>query len=124
MRVGIGDAVFTRSGDPGVVQNRDQETGNLKVETHLPNVQKMMRHGYINGLPNANRVQLNEILDAAKESKDPAERVQILQNKLTELDEDPRNHMLAQYVRSEMLHIMNTHNIRPTSYSVHETKAR
>lgn len=124
MRIGIGDAVFTRTGDPGVVKGRNTETGVLNLETNLGKVQEQMRHGYINGLTPEKREELYNILDKVKENKDPAARVQELGQKLTELEVDPRNHVLTRYVKAEMLFVMNAHNIRPTNFSVDEAKAR
>ena len=125
MSIRVGDGVFTRVGQPGVVIDRNETTGALKLETELPKVQQSMRHGYINGLSPERRQEFYEILDQVKtETQDPKERVLTLNEKINELDADPRNLQLVRYLRSEMRHIMITHNILPNEYTVHEAKAR
>ncbi len=120
-----GDAVFIRSGNPGIVKGRDERTGKLELNTELATVQKDMRHGYINGLQVADREKLNEILDTVKgDSMEPRERVDTLQARISELEEDPKHLPLVRYLRAEMTHIMNSHQIQPRQYSAHETKLR
>lgn len=125
MSVRVGDSVFIRSGLPATVKERDSNSGQLKLESDLDKVQEETRHGYINGLSPDNRGRFNELLDAVKEATDdPAGRVEDLLGRLTELDKDPRNHQLSRYVRAEMVHIMNTHAIKPREYAVSESKTR
>lgn len=124
MRVGVGDSVFTRAGDPGIVKARHNDTGTLDLEIELPKVQEAARHGYLNGLSPETRQQFYTILDKVKENDDPAARVRDLSLKLGELEQDPRNHVLSRYIKAEMLYIMNSNGIKPTSYTVDETKSR
>lgn len=125
MTVRVGDAVFIRSGIPAVVKDRNEGTGQLRLETDLPAVQKEMRHGYLNGLTPETRQQLYAILDEVKsKSEAPEARIDELRSKLTELELDPKQQMLARYVRAEMVHLMNTYEIRPKEYSYNESKAR
>lgn len=120
-----GDAVFVRTGNPGIVKGRDEMTGKLELDTDMPTVQKDMRHGYINGLKVEERAKLNEILDAVKgDAKEPRERIDMLQGRITELEEDPRNLPLVRYLRAEMTHLMNSHGIQPKQYSAHEAKLK
>jgi hypothetical protein len=121
----LGDAVFIRSGTPAIVKDRNPTTAQLLLDQDYEHVQEDMRHGYINGLSGETRAQLNEILDDVKgATDDPRERVDAMQAKLTEIDGDPTKLPLSRYLRAEMLHVMNAHNIKPKEYSVQELKAR
>jgi hypothetical protein len=121
----IGDAVFVRSGLPTTVKGRDDLTGKLSLELDPATVKDEHRHGYINGLSPENRQSLYEILDKVKaDSSDPAERVEVMRQKVEELEQDPRNLHLTRYLKAEMVHIMNTYGIRPREYSIYESKVR
>ena len=125
MSIRIGDSVFIRNGTPAVVKDRDELSGNLTLDTDQAEMQNAVRHGFINGLSQQDRDDFNAVLDEVKdESLDPAQRVETLKEKLAEIETDPSRHMLATYVRSEMMHIMNSHGIRPREYSIHESKTR
>ncbi len=125
MKASFGDAVFIRTGIPAVVKERNDITGKLILETDGAKIKEDMRHGYINGLSAENREEFNSILDSVKDDNtDPQERAERLQTKLTELEEDPRKLPLTRYLRAEMVHIMNTYNIKPNEYAVHESKLR
>ncbi len=125
MNIRTGDAVFLRSGEPGIVKDRNQATGKLTVDTDHQTVKHAMRHGYLNGLSDTQRVELNQILDNVKTTtEDPTERMTALEAKVRELDGDPRQVGLSKYVKAEMVHIMNSHGIKPREYSVQESKIR
>ncbi|MEN9836165.1 MAG: hypothetical protein RL011_2358 [Pseudomonadota bacterium] len=125
MSIRIGDAVFLRSGQPAIVKDRLPSSGELVLEKDQKAVQQAFRHGYINGMNPETRASLTEILDRIKdETKDPAERVTAMQAKLTELDQDPRNRDLSRYLRSEMMHLMNTYNIKPREFKLDDINVR
>ena len=125
MSIRVGDVVFVGSGNPALVKDRDHITGQLRLEPGKAKTHDEMRHGYINGLSQDTRQSFNEILDEVKQgTEDPGERAEQLRLKIDELEQDPRNFLLARYLRAEMVHIMNTFNIKPKEYIVHESKAR
>ncbi len=125
MSIRIGDSVFIRNGTLAVVKGRDELSGSLNLDSDLKVVQDQTRNGIVNGLNEDTRARLNEIIDGAKdESKDPKERVEKLSGILSELDKDPAQQTLARYVRGEMHFLMNTFNIKPREFSIHESKAR
>jgi len=125
MDIRNGDAVFLRGGEPGIVKDRSLATGKLTVDTDIETVKREMRHGYLNGLSDIQRVELNQILDSVKTAtKDPTERITVLETKVRELESDPKQLGLSKYVKAEMVHIMNSHGIKPREYSVQETKIR
>jgi hypothetical protein len=125
MTVRIGDGIFVSGGVAAVVRERDPISGRLTVERETKAVQHDLRHGFINGLSVEERQQFDAVLDDIKgDSTAPAERVAALRAKLDELEQDPHNLKLTQYLKSEMLHLMNTFNIKPKTYTVFETKVR
>lgn len=125
MSVRIGDTVFVRDGQTGVVRKRDESSGNIVLETDLKSVQDATHVGVLNGMTPETRTQLTAILDGVKgDSKEPADRVEALRNVLTDIEMDPARHNLARYVRAEMLHIMNTNGLRPREFSINESKTR
>ena len=69
MTIRPGDAVFIRSGVPAVVRERNQSTGELKLDQDYAHVQKDFRHGYQNGLDPDARSELYKILDV-RDAKD------------------------------------------------------
>lgn len=122
MKIRPGDAVFTRNGLPSVVKERDPNTGEIKANRDPELVKKQMRHGYLNGLKQSDRKELYGILDRVKgETEDPQERVKMLRNQLVDIKDDPHKHELTRYLKAEIVHIMNTHNIKPNEYTVHQS---
>ncbi len=125
MSIRVGDAVFIRNGVPATVKDRDPNTGKLVLSQDQQQVRVDFRHGYLNGMSEETRLELYGILDAVKaETADPSERLEKLRVKLEEVDVDPRKVHLARYLRAEMTHIMNTHQIRPREFSAQEGKVR
>jgi hypothetical protein len=125
LSIRVGDNVFIRGGVPATVTGREELSGKLTLESDAEKVKVDSRHGYLNGLAPENRVELYKILDEVKASTaDPGERVDKLRVKLEELELDPRNLNLSRYVKAEMVHIMNTFNIKPREYSLYEDKVR
>ena len=125
MSIRVGDSVFIRNGQTGIVKARNDASGTLTLDTDLKTVQQETRNGFLNGMTPETREEFNKILDGVKGgTEEPKERVEALQKILGEIEEDPTRHALAGYVRSEMLHIMNTHGIKPRQFSMHESKAR
>jgi len=124
----VGDAVFTRSGQPALVRDRSKTNGQLVVDTELPAVKEGMRHGYLNGLDPTLRDELYQVLDevrgASEDLTDPRERVEALKLKVEELEKDPTRQQLTRYVKAEMVHLMNTHGIKPREFTIPETKAK
>lgn len=125
MSIRVGDAVFIRTGVPTTVKDRDPLSGKLLLEQDPLKVREDARHGYLNGMSQETRAEFNGILDQVKaETEDPGERVEKLRLRLMEIEEDPRKLHLARYVRAEMTHLMNTYQIRPREFTVHESKVR
>ena len=125
MKVRPGDAVFDRQGHPTLVKRRQELTGDLVLESDSNKVRQGLRHGYLNGISPVAREQLYDALDEVKEAtQDPLQRTELLREKLVELRKDPRNHHLGQYLEAEIMHILNSFNIRPNEYTIHENKVR
>ncbi len=125
MSLRVGDTAFIRGGTPVTVKDRDPVTAQLVMESDPEILKNDTRHGYLNGLSLEVRQQFYQILDEVKgETENPTERINTLNTKLFDLEQDPRNLQLTRYLRAEMNHIMNTFNIRPREYTMDESKAR
>ncbi len=125
MTIRIGDTAFIRNGTPAVVKNRDEFSGLLTLDAELGEVQAATRHGFVNGLSPEDREAFDSLLDVVKsDTMDANDRVETLKLRLAEIESDPTRHLLAKYVRAEMMHIMNSNGIKPREYSIHESKAR
>jgi phosphoenolpyruvate synthase/pyruvate phosphate dikinase len=120
----VGDAVFSRSGKPGVVLDRDAATGRLKVERAGEGLDKVKKRGYINGLNTEERAQYNEIRDKVLEKEKPKEKVETLVAHLDELKANPKNHNLSKYVEADLAHTMITFGINPKTYEADEHHVR
>ncbi len=119
----VGDSIFRTQGVPGVVTEVNPVSGELTVATKGNQVDDLKRRGYINGLSPQDRGRFNQVVDEVRELEDPHARVQLLTSKLTELSQDPRNHILVRYLKAELSHTMNTHQIYPQEYRIDENLA-
>ncbi len=118
MSIGIGDPAFTRTGRPGVIQPSTTQPGRVEIETDLSAVQQAHRHGYLKGISPEDRASFNQIMDGVQRLEDPKAQVHALQTQIGELEQNPsaQKQHVVHYLRSELFHIMDTHNITPTSY--------
>lgn len=123
MSVAIGDTVFDAIGRPGVVIGRDDKK-QLIVEREGENFEKTRARGFINGIENQPREDYNQIIKDVRELKSPRERLQVLGEKVEDLQKDPRNYLLVRYLEAEMTHIMNSENIQPRTFRVDESSVR
>ncbi len=114
----VGDSTFSSQGKPGYVSNRNPMSGELTVGTDRKEVIQRFRHGYINGLSEPQRVDFEKILDNIKSIEDPEKRVSELQAKIEELNIDPRNRLVTNYLNAELFHLMNSAGIQPKQYTV------
>ena len=124
MSIRVGDSVFTRQGIPNVIQGKKADKEQLVVSQDPKIVKSKLRNGYINGMSVDDRDSFNDIMDEMRTIKDPEERAMELRKRLTTLEEDPRQHMLSRYVRSELMHLMNSYGIRPREFVVEEAKVK
>lgn len=120
----VGDTTFNAQGRPGIVTERNPLTKEIKVSQEQALVAKNQRHGYINGLSTEQREAFNKVMDNVREEPDPLKRVEELQARIKELDDDPRNFVVSRYLSSEVAHIMSMANITPKTYTVEEDRVR
>lgn len=118
----VGDSYFNRDGYPGVILARDQKTEQLIVEKEGPNFDRARNIGYINGLSPQERGEFDKIITEVRESKDPKERVALLQGVVEQLRSDPKKQVLTRYLEGEMAHIMNSEGISPRIFKIDESK--
>ena len=114
----IGDASFTRDGRPSVVTNRNRDTGIVTVEKRGENFEKTRRVGYINGLNKDQRENFNEVVKEVREKDTPRERLNLLQEKINEVKDDPKKVTLKRYLESELTYLMNSTGVKPKDYKI------
>ena len=119
-----GDVVFDRAGQPAAVTNRSDVKGTVELNKDRADVRKKVRHGYINGIEGKERQEMLSILDQAKEQASPEERVAFIGAKVSLIEKDPTQQKLASYLRSQMMHIMHSYNIKPKKYVLQEAQTR
>lgn len=124
MRFNVGDMIFTRNGQPGIVTSRNPETAELVVQTKGEDLEKTKRRGYINGLTVEERDQFNKVIDEVKALEKPEERIMQLRAKIEETAADPRQRVLNRYLSAEMAHLMNTYRFEPREYKTPEWEAK
>ncbi|MGE0174273.1 MAG: hypothetical protein AB7T49_15860 [Oligoflexales bacterium] len=122
--ISAGDIVFGPDGRPGVVVGRKPETNELLVEKGGPEYEKARRRGFINGVPQNHRPKFNEIVDQVLELKTPREKIQMLTDRIGELKQDPRNHLLTKYLEGELSHVMNAAGESMQTYAVEESEVK
>ena len=120
MRFSVGDMMFSREGRPAVVIGREP-TGHVIAERKGEKFEKARKLGFINGLAPNQRSKFVEIVKEAKEKAAPEERVQHIQERVNELQTDPKNWVLKRYLESEMAYIMNSEGIHPNTFVFDET---
>ncbi len=124
MGLAVGDVIFRQNGQPGVVQKRDEATGNLTVETKGEAYENRRKAGFINGLKGEERQSFDAIILESRGIKEPVKRVQYLQEQITKLKGEPSkgNMQLSRYLESEVGHIVSSEGIQPRTYEVMESK--
>ena len=117
----VGDALFDRYGQPGLITNKEKISGDITVDTKKEVMADAHRHGYINGLSLQDREKFNKDMDEVRAMENPKEQVMALRDKIGELN-DPKDFRLKRYLHAELSHLMNTHNIKPRYYTMEEHK--
>ena len=120
----VGDTLFTQPATPATVVGRDELKATVKYDKDFKAFQVSTRHGLINGLAPETREQFNAIMDEVVSNKNNDERVEMLQRKIDELNNDPRNFKLVQYLDGEVRHIMNVKGVKPRFFNTEDFKVR
>ena len=114
----VGDAVFDRNGQPGIVSKQDSNSKEFTVDRQKAQVKKSHRHGYVNGLEQNERVDYLKVLDEVSSITDPKQKVSALQTKIDDLKLDPNQYKMVGYLEAELFHVMNTHGVKPRTYQI------
>ena len=120
MSMAIGDPAFSRTGRPGIIQHSTTQAGRVEVEIDPNLVKEAHRYGYLKGISPEERASFNQIMDGVQHLENPDAQVQSLQAKIGELEQNPtaQKQHVAQYLRSELFHIMDAHHIVPKAYTL------
>lgn len=117
----IGDSVFNRFGQPGVVSQRDSLKGTVTIETKGPQIDDVQKRGYINGLSEGERMRFNSVVDRVRTIEDPVKRVMELQRLIDGIKTDPTQATVVKYLESELAHTMISYKIKPREYVTDDT---
>ena len=120
----VGDTLFTQPAAPATVVGRDEMKSTVKYDKDFNAFQVNTRHGLINGLAPETREQFNTIMDEVIANKNDDERVEMIRNKIEELNADPRNFKLVQYLDGEARHLMNVKGVKPRFFNTEDFKVR
>lgn len=122
MTLKIGDPVFTRRGQPGVIVGRDDRSQRYESKIENEAVRTAFRHGYVKGMEEEMRHNFNAIMDDLQGIEDAEERMNSLQGTIEKLELDadngPDSQRLVRYLKSELFHLMRTHNVSPKEYKI------
>ena len=122
MKVNRGDIVFNNTGMPAVVMDRNEITGELKVQAKGDTFEQTRKHGFINGLSPEDRSTFYNIIDSIKTLENPAKQVAEYTKQIDTLKDDPKNRFLVRYLTAEKAHLMFSENIEAAEYSMWESK--
>jgi len=114
----VGDSSFTRDGRASVVVSRDRAQGTVEVEKEGKKFNETRRIGYINGLNKADRTDFNEVIKEVREKETPKDRLEYLQQTLTDIGDDPKKRILKRYLEGELTFLMNSTGVKPKTYPV------
>ena len=94
------------------------------VDRDRSTVHESFRHGYIKGLSVDMRTEFDDLMDRVGRKKEASEKVELLQNKIRELERIPDKSALVflQYIRSELAHVMHLTGYSPRNYEIDVTR--
>lgn len=116
----VGDTIFNRSGDPGVVIAKNELNGDLDVQNKGEVFEKTRKIGFINGLPVEERKEFESVMVDIRKDPKPHARVEALTEKIEELKKDPRKFLITKYLNAEKAHIINSEGIKVDGYKINE----
>lgn len=120
----IQDPIFNYLGEPNIIKDYNEKNGKVSIDTDKTAIKHEFRNGYIKGIPPELRTAFNSLIDMVKKTEDPNEKISLLNNKISELEQsgDPQAVTFLGYLKAEVAHIMHSFNIQPRYYSVYEGK--
>lgn len=122
MGLQIGDRVFSRDGRPGLVVGRDKSSKTIEVEQQGEAEKSSRKYGYVRGLAPQDRVVYEKAIDEVRQHNSTDERIDALQKKIDELNQDPSKFVLKRYLESELGHILNSEDKLLSNYEVDQDK--
>jgi len=119
MSLMIGDVVFSRNGEPGIIRSKDQKNGEFQVDRDFSQVQKSFRHGFLNGLNAEEKNSYLEILDKTRGQGSIANQVKFLENEINRFSHSSRKVSKSlQYLKNQLTHFRHIHHIKPRYYNM------
>lgn len=113
MAVSVGDVVFSRLGQPILVQDRNKETGFVKTDSSFSAVQDHARKGIRNGLTPQEREGYISSLNSI-EDFDKIKEINNLYSKIKSMESDSSSDKrVLQYLKSDLAHRMAKEKYQP-----------
>lgn len=111
------DILWTRTGDPILVDKFNEKTGEIYLNNDYNKIQKASKNGIKNGLDLESRKAYNTTLSSA-ENEDKKQEIKNLYQKIKSLKENNTNPRLLKYLENELQFRIIRENFRPEDYSV------
>jgi hypothetical protein len=111
------DILWTRTGDPVLVSNKNEQNGDVYLENKFSKVQEVAKDGLKNGLTIPEREAYKSTLSGVK-NMDKKQEIQDLYQKIKSLKEGNTNPRLLKYLESELQYRMIRENYIPPDYGI------
>lgn len=111
------DILWTRNGEPVLVNKTNEKTGDVHLDNNFPTVQESAKNGIKNGLSIADRESYKSTLSNVQNTNKKQE-IQDLYQKIKGLKESNTNPRLLKYLESELQFRIIRENYKPDDYFV------
>lgn len=109
--------------NPGVVVEK-RDDGTVVVDTEPMTINKYHRYTNTTGLTESEKLKFNEILDSIYQKENDVEKINDIQKNIDNLQTDPLNSRLVQYLRNQQAHLIRKAKELPRNYTYDENKLR
>ena len=111
------DILWTRVGDPVLVDKTDEKTGEVYLENNFSKVQNAAKNGIKNGLSVTEREAYKATLSSVQNTNKKQE-IQELYQKIKSLKEGNTDPRLLKYLENELQYKMIHENYTPANYGI------
>lgn len=121
----IGDLV-AKAGiytNQGVVIGKNDD-GTVEIDTEPMTVNKFHRFTNTTGLTLEEKEKFNDILDEIYKTDDDVKKINDIQINIDQLQVDPKNHKVVQYLRNQQAHLIRAAKRLPRHFQWDESKLR
>lgn len=111
------DILWTRTGDPVLVKNINDKSGEVDLENNFSKIQENTKNGLKNGLTIEEREAYKTSL-ANVQSPDKKQEIRELHNKIKSLKEGNTNPRLLKYLENELQYRMIREDYTPDDFPI------